>query len=87
MIVPDLRGFGASTHPGDVRSSGTLGDIVGDLVCILQQANVKSVICMGYDLRAFRWGFSNSHCTRLVTTGAHRSATRQPDYDLILSKQ
>jgi len=53
LIVPDLRGFGSSTHPGDVKSSGRLGDIVGDLVCILQQANVKSVTCMGHD-----WGSS-----------------------------
>lgn len=51
LIIPDLRGFGASTHPGDVRSSGTLSDMVGDLVCILQQANVVSVVCMGHD-----WG-------------------------------
>jgi soluble epoxide hydrolase/lipid-phosphate phosphatase len=53
LIVPDLRGFGSSTYPGDVKSSGTLGDIVGDLVCILKQANVSSVICMGHD-----WGSS-----------------------------
>ncbi|KAF8164754.1 Alpha/Beta hydrolase protein [Crassisporium funariophilum] len=51
LIIPDLRGFGASTHPGDTRSSGTLGDMVGDLVCILQEANVGSAICMGHD-----WG-------------------------------
>ncbi|KAF8806818.1 alpha/beta-hydrolase [Phlegmacium glaucopus] len=51
LIIPDLRGFGGSTHPGDVRSSGTLGDMVDDLVCILQQAKVESVICMGHD-----WG-------------------------------
>jgi len=53
LIIPDLRGFGASTHPVDVSSSGALSDIVGDLVCILQQANVKSVVCMGHD-----WGSS-----------------------------
>lgn len=49
MIIPNLRGFGESTHPGDVRSSGTMSDLVGDLVCILQQANVDSVTCIGYD--------------------------------------
>jgi soluble epoxide hydrolase / lipid-phosphate phosphatase len=47
LIVPDLRGFGSSTHPDDVQSSGTMGDMVGDLVCILEHANVKSAICVG----------------------------------------
>jgi hypothetical protein len=90
LIVPDLRGFGASTHPGDVKSSGALSDLVGDLVCILQQANVKSVTCMGYDFSTFpSVGFSDSdlHYTHLVTTGVHRSATKQLDHDPILSMQ
>ncbi|RDB20271.1 Bifunctional epoxide hydrolase 2 [Hypsizygus marmoreus] len=51
LVVPNLRGFGNSTHPGDPRSSGTMGDLVGDLVCILEHANVHSAICMGHD-----WG-------------------------------
>jgi len=53
LIVPDLRGFGESTHPGDSKSSGTMGDMVGDLVCILEHANVSSAICIGHD-----WGSS-----------------------------
>jgi soluble epoxide hydrolase/lipid-phosphate phosphatase len=51
LIAPDLRGFGSSTHPDDVESSGTMGDMVGDLVCILEHASVRSAICMGHD-----WG-------------------------------
>ena len=51
LIAPDLRGFGSSTHPDDVQSSGTMYDIAGDLVCILQHANVKEAICLGHD-----WG-------------------------------
>ncbi|KAG5638231.1 hypothetical protein H0H81_001105 [Sphagnurus paluster] len=51
LIIPDLRGFGESTHPGDTRSSGNMGDIVGDLACILKNAGVRSVVCMGHD-----WG-------------------------------
>jgi soluble epoxide hydrolase/lipid-phosphate phosphatase len=47
LVIPDLRGFGESTHPGDVRTAGTMGDLVGDLVCVLQHANVTSAICMG----------------------------------------
>ncbi|GLB45925.1 putative alpha beta-hydrolase [Lyophyllum shimeji] len=51
LVVPDLRGFGESTHPGDTRTSGNMGDMVGDLVCILEHAGVSSAICMGHD-----WG-------------------------------
>lgn len=50
LVVPDLRGFGESTHPGDVRSSGTIPDMVGDLVCILQHAGISSAVCVGYGL-------------------------------------
>ncbi|TDL17638.1 alpha/beta-hydrolase [Rickenella mellea] len=51
IIAPDNRGFGSSTHPGDVESSGTMGDLVGDLVCVLHDAGVKSAVCLGHD-----WG-------------------------------
>ncbi|GLB33227.1 putative alpha beta-hydrolase [Lyophyllum shimeji] len=51
LVVPNLRGFGESTHPGDTRTSGNMGDMVGDLVCILEHAGVSSAICMGHD-----WG-------------------------------
>ncbi|KAJ7911118.1 Alpha/Beta hydrolase protein [Mycena leptocephala] len=51
LIVPNLRGFADSTHPGDVRNSGTMPDMVGDLVCILQHASISSAVCVGHD-----WG-------------------------------
>ncbi|KAF8226853.1 alpha/beta-hydrolase [Tricholoma matsutake] len=51
LVVPDLRGFAESQHPGDVQTSGTMGHLVGDMVCILKHANVNSAICMGHD-----WG-------------------------------
>ncbi|THV01207.1 alpha/beta-hydrolase [Dendrothele bispora CBS 962.96] len=52
LVIPDLRGFGDSGHPGDVKSSGTLYDIVGDLDCILDDVGVKKgVVCVGHD-----WG-------------------------------
>ncbi|KAH9949141.1 alpha/beta-hydrolase [Amylocystis lapponica] len=51
LIIPDLRGFGASTHPGDVESSGTWFDIVGDLTCVLAHAKTERAICVGHD-----WG-------------------------------
>ncbi|KAH9045759.1 Alpha/Beta hydrolase protein [Lactarius pseudohatsudake] len=51
LIVPDIRGFGASTHPGDVQSSGSFPDLVGDLMCILRQAGVTQAVVIGHD-----WG-------------------------------
>ncbi|KAF5361510.1 hypothetical protein D9758_006213 [Tetrapyrgos nigripes] len=51
LIVPDLRGFGESGHPGGVKNSGTLFDIVGDLTCILEDAGVEKTVCVGHD-----WG-------------------------------
>ena len=47
IVAPDHRGFGSSTHPGDVQSSGTMGDLVGDLTCVLQDAGVEHAICLG----------------------------------------
>ncbi|KAG6899480.1 hypothetical protein C0993_009900 [Termitomyces sp. T159_Od127] len=51
VVVPDLRGFGGSTHPGDARASGDMGDMVGDLVCVLERARIEKALCMGHD-----WG-------------------------------
>ncbi|KAI9512737.1 alpha/beta-hydrolase [Russula earlei] len=64
IIAPDLRGFGASTYPGDVRSSGTMPDLVGDLLCILEHAGVSKAIAIGHD-----WG----------TQLAHEAARERPD--------
>ncbi|KIL59522.1 hypothetical protein M378DRAFT_169171 [Amanita muscaria Koide BX008] len=51
LIVPNLRGFGNSTLPGNMRSSGTLQDLVSDMACVLGHAGVDDAICMGHD-----WG-------------------------------
>ncbi|KAI0269333.1 alpha/beta-hydrolase [Gloeopeniophorella convolvens] len=64
IIAPDLRGFGASTHPGDVKSSGTMPDLVGDLLCILKAAEIPKVIAIGHD-----WG----------TQLAYEAARERPD--------
>lgn len=50
LIIPDLRGFGSSTHPGEVKGSGTMYDLVGDLKCILDDVKTtsESVICVGF---------------------------------------
>jgi len=64
LIAPDLRGFGASTHPGDVKSSGSMPDLVGDLLCILEHAGVQKAIAVGHD-----WG----------TQLAYEAARQRPD--------
>ncbi|KIJ53671.1 hypothetical protein M422DRAFT_25492, partial [Sphaerobolus stellatus SS14] len=51
LIVPTLRGFGSSTHPGDVQNSGAVQDHTEDLACILREAGVSSATCVGHD-----WG-------------------------------
>ncbi|KAF8604921.1 alpha/beta-hydrolase [Ceratobasidium sp. AG-I] len=51
LLVPDLRGFGWSSHPGDPENSGTIPDIIDDLVCLLEAAAVKKAVCVGHD-----WG-------------------------------
>ncbi|KAJ7618461.1 Alpha/Beta hydrolase protein [Roridomyces roridus] len=51
LVLPDVRGFGESTHPGDVRSSGMIPDLVADMVCVLEHAGVSSAVCVGHD-----WG-------------------------------
>jgi len=51
LIVPNIRGFGASTHPSDIQSSGSFPDLVGDVMCILAHANVSQAIVVGHD-----WG-------------------------------
>lgn len=51
LLIPDLRGFGWSSHPGDPENSGTIPDNVGDLVCLLEAAGVKKAVCIGHD-----WG-------------------------------
>jgi soluble epoxide hydrolase/lipid-phosphate phosphatase len=51
LIAPDIRGFGDSTHPGDVQASGSYDDFVADLVCVLEKTNAQNVVCVGHD-----WG-------------------------------
>jgi len=64
LIVPNIRGFGASTHPRDVQSSGSFPDLVGDVMCILEHARVSQAVVIGHD-----WG----------TQLAYEAARERPD--------
>jgi soluble epoxide hydrolase/lipid-phosphate phosphatase len=64
VIALDQRGFGSSTHPGNVQTSASMSDLVGDLVCVLEHAGVEEALCMGHD-----WG----------TQVCYEAARQRPD--------
>ncbi|KAI0303057.1 Alpha/Beta hydrolase protein [Russula brevipes] len=67
LIVPNIRGFGESTHPGDVQSSGPFPDLVGDVMCILEHAGVSRAVVIGQVMHD--WG----------TQYAYEAARERPD--------
>jgi hypothetical protein len=89
LIVPSLRGFGNSTHPGNVKFSGTVQDSVGDLTCILNHAGVQEVICMGQvsDFFYFLGVPANWMEAIADTIGALRYAMRWRGQDQISRRQ
>lgn len=70
LIVPSIRGFGASTHPGDVQSSGSIPDVVGDLMCILQKAGVSQAVVIGHVLFLIEQCLVDRLFLSVATTGA-----------------
>jgi soluble epoxide hydrolase/lipid-phosphate phosphatase len=52
LIVPEHRGYGDSQHPRDLNSSNTFPDFVNDIQCMMDNANVKSGVCVGNDFGA-----------------------------------
>ncbi|KAF8547751.1 hypothetical protein OG21DRAFT_1489960 [Imleria badia] len=54
LVAIDVRGFGGSSHPSDIQLSSTMADITGDLMCVLEHAEVPSAICLGYALPSVR---------------------------------
>ena len=47
LIVPDQRGTALSTHPDGGSSSGRITDVVDDYTCVLKNAGVEQVVCIG----------------------------------------
>lgn len=72
--------MGLSGHPGDVEGSSSLGDLVGDLVCVLTHAGVTGKpICIGFVPvfpRSAPHGILTC-CVVLVTIGAVLSVGRR----------
>jgi soluble epoxide hydrolase/lipid-phosphate phosphatase len=52
LIIPEHRGYGDSQHPRDLNSSNTFQDFVNDIQCMMDNAGVKSGVCVGNDFGA-----------------------------------
>lgn len=82
LIVPNIRGFGASTHPGDVQSSGSFPDLVGDAVCILEHAGVSRAVAIG-QVVSLRGSWLTTNVPRARhdwgTQFAYEAARERPD--------
>jgi pimeloyl-ACP methyl ester carboxylesterase len=67
VITPDLRGFGRSEQPAEVRSYG-LGNVVEDVRALLDQLGVETVHVVGHDWgAAVAWLTASLHPDRVRT--------------------
>lgn len=91
LVIPDLRGFGSSTHPGEVKGSGTMYDLVGDLKCILDDVKTtsESVICVGFVFIFFQVQCSSTYTSFRFedTIGAQGYVMKLHDLDPIYSRE
>jgi pimeloyl-ACP methyl ester carboxylesterase len=59
-IAPDMRGYGGTDAPLEIEKY-TILDLVGDMVSLLRELNIKSVVVIGHD-----WGAPVAwHCALL----------------------
>src|SRR5215472_1481137 len=69
VITPDLRGFGRSEHPAEVRSYG-LRNVVGDVRALLDQLGVETAHVVGAD-----WGSAVAWLTAILHPDRVRTLT------------
>jgi len=69
VITPDLRGFGRSEQPGEVRSYG-LRNVVGDITGLLDRLEVPVAHVVGHD-----WGAAVAWLTAIMRPGRVRTLT------------
>src|SRR5215475_13230673 len=69
VITPDLRGFGRSEHPAEVRSYG-LRNVVGDVRALLDQLGVETAHVVGHD-----WGAAVAWLTAILHPDRVRTLT------------
>jgi pimeloyl-ACP methyl ester carboxylesterase len=69
VITPDLRGFGRSEQPAEVRSYG-LRNVVGDVRALLDQLGVETAHVVGHD-----WGAAVAWLTAILHPDRVRTLT------------
>jgi pimeloyl-ACP methyl ester carboxylesterase len=69
VITPDLRGFGRSEQPGEVRSYG-LRNVVGDITGLLDRLEVPAAHVVGHD-----WGAAVAWLTAIMRPDRVRTLT------------
>jgi pimeloyl-ACP methyl ester carboxylesterase len=69
VITPDLRGFGRSEQPAEVRSYG-LRNVVGDVTALLDQLGVPAAHMVGHD-----WGAAVAWLTAVTRPARVRTLT------------
>ena len=68
-ITPDMRGFGRSEHPAEVRSYG-LRNVVGDVSALLDGLGVQAAHVIGHD-----WGAAVAWLTAILCPDRVRTLT------------
>jgi pimeloyl-ACP methyl ester carboxylesterase len=69
VITPDLRGFGRSEQPAEVRSY-SLRNVVGDITALLDQLGVPAAHVVGHD-----WGAAVAWLTAIMRPDRVRTLT------------
>lgn len=65
-VAPDLRGYGASSAPEDVRAYG-LGQLCGDLADLLDALEIDDAVFVGHDWGGFlAWAMPHLHPERVA---------------------
>jgi pimeloyl-ACP methyl ester carboxylesterase len=85
VIVPDLRGFGASDKPADAEEYGP-GPILGDIMGILERFSLNRVHVVGHDWgAAIGWISAGVYADRVASLTAlsvgHPSAFRAAGFE------
>jgi pimeloyl-ACP methyl ester carboxylesterase len=85
VIVPDLRGYGRSDKPSEVRAYG-MRRLVGDVLAVIANAGVERAHVVGHDWgAAIAWvlaAYAPQQVERLVTLSVgHPAAIRAAGYE------
>lgn len=69
-IAPDMRGYGASSHPHEVEAY-SLTELTGDLVALLDALDIEKAVFVGHDWGGFvTWAMPLLHPERVAGVAA-----------------